>query len=394
MLQEAGNMVAVFVSLKGPLAKELEERGITICDHPGQVAFTPDIIHGQYNLETIGAMLEFRQTPAVFMSHGSHQWRERPPRFPRIFKYLAKCSATADWMAREADLKRESIQIIPGYQNLRALPEPRPLPETPKKALLHDPFPANPDHVRKIRNACYLAGIELETYSDLLGRSSAHLPTLLPEYDLVFATGNVAVQALAIGCGVVCFDSSKVGELVTDANFDTLFLEQFTARESSLELSAQLQAWSAPDITPLARKVRGELSVDSYLRRIDAVYREAIEASKTSLIAPQEELAATADWLIELAEDHHAVDRGFLDVRQQLREIERQRRQTQDEHDDLSRKLEIEKEKVRAVRRLMQEAGFISQGLQKRIDEAWREIENQPVTRDNVSASDDIELPT
>ncbi len=393
MLHRSGHQVAIYTSQKGDLAEEVEAQGIPVLDQPGQLSFTPDIIHGQFNLETICALLHYPQAPAIYLTHGSHQWRERPPKFPRIFRYLAKSADAAQWVAEVVNQAPEEVPVLPEFIDLGELPASLPVRKRPLRALVYDAVPALEFKVGQIRQACKHLEIEVVQYSHLIGQGSIHLPTLLPEFDLVFASGYAATQALALGCGVICFESTQIGEMVTTENFTSLFADQFPAHETGRSPEEEIRQWQTRLLSPLAGWIREALSTDNYRRQLESYYREAISRHQGTLIAPQEELAAVADWLIELADNHHAVDRGFLKVQDQLLQIHRDQEQARQDQADLEYRLELEKRKVRTARQLLSESGFLGQGLQRKIEDAWREIEQGIPDRSEVGLPEDVELP-
>src|SRR5436309_3196611 len=66
------------------------------------LAGAPDLIHGQHHLETMTALLCFPGTPGIFVCHGWLPWEEAPPRFPRLYRYVAVDAATRERLTAAA----------------------------------------------------------------------------------------------------------------------------------------------------------------------------------------------------------------------------------------------------------------------------------------------------
>ena len=61
----------------------------------------------------------------------------------------------------------------------------------------------NDGYARAIAAACHAAGITLDVVGGAAGRVSDAPEHLLPAYDIVFAKGRTALEALAVGCATV-----------------------------------------------------------------------------------------------------------------------------------------------------------------------------------------------
>ncbi len=380
-LVAGGNTVAVFASKKGKLAADLEETGIPVLEHPSDVPFQADIIHGQFNLETITALLSFPDVPAVYMSHGSQQWRGQPPRHPRILRYIAHSTKVGDWLLNSLGLSRRTFQLVPNFVEMARFQEVRRLPEEPRRALIYDRGTAPGRHLDALHHACRCCGIELDIVTDLVGKTSTRPEVLLPQYDLAFASGRAAIEALASGCGVATLAGGHFGGLVTTDNFEEVRDHDFCPsqpRQGQLqsveEIVAELQKWDWRRLAPLSRRVHEELDTKVTRNRLERLYRKTIKDHAAQPVDPREEFPALAEWLIKMAGQHHAVDSGFLAIQNRVSSLANVGRRTEQQKDELARELEAEKEKVRAARRLLNAGNPVHRGLRKRIEGEWKEI--------------------
>ena len=82
---------------------------IQVIDNLDQLATPPDIIHGQHHEETMMALLHFPGVPAVFFTHG---WEEIPPRFPRLYRYVAVDQNCYEWLVKDHAIPAERVRVI------------------------------------------------------------------------------------------------------------------------------------------------------------------------------------------------------------------------------------------------------------------------------------------
>jgi len=62
----------------------------------------------------------------------------------------------------------------------------------------------------------------VDAVGESVGTSAAHPEALLSDYDVVFAKGRCAIEALVTGTAVVLCDAAGVGPMVTTAELDRL----------------------------------------------------------------------------------------------------------------------------------------------------------------------------
>ena len=191
--------------------------------------FVPDIIHGHHHLVAMPAIMALPGVPALYSSHGATHG-DRPPRHPRIYGYTAMSPTLRLRMATESGIDEGDIAVVCNTVDLERFSVRREPPERPRKALVYR-RDFDPDSAvgREIREAADAAGLTL----DFRGLGTKLRTVLFPEkdlprYDLVFASGKSAIEALACGCAVIILGNTTCGELVRQSNFDRLRQGNFT----------------------------------------------------------------------------------------------------------------------------------------------------------------------
>jgi hypothetical protein len=103
----------------------------------------------------------------------------------------------------------------------------------------------------------------------------------LRRYDLVFAKGRAALEALAVGCAVVLCDARGLGPMVTSAEFDDLRKWNFGMRllihqPSADRILAEVARYDPADVQALREKVRTNANLDDAVAQYAALYERVI----------------------------------------------------------------------------------------------------------------------
>jgi hypothetical protein len=304
-LRDRGWRPVVWSPFLGELAAELTAAGVPVAGDLAAVGEAPDLIHGQHHLETMTALLRFPGAPCVFVCHGWTPWEEAPPRFPRIRRYVAVDAATRERLAG-AGVAAERIATVLNFVDLtRFRPRP-PLPPRPRRALAFGNSAAETTWLPVVRAACARAGIALDAAGLAAGRPAPRPEELLPAYDLVFAKGRAALEAMAVGAAVVLCDAAGSGPLVTAAELDRLRPLNFGLRTLSAPLDPEILGreiarYDADDAARVSARVRREASLDDAVERLLAVYAEALaeplDGSPAALAAESRVAADYLAWL-------------------------------------------------------------------------------------------------
>lgn len=319
-LLDRGHRPIAFSLVMGAIAAEMRAATIPVVDDLENVGMPPDVIHGHHHVETLIAALHFPGVPIVQVCHGWVPWEERPLKHPAIVKYLAVDDPTYDRLIVEEGIVPDRVEILRNFVDLSRFGARGPLPERPRRALVFSNG-ASPDrYATVIREACGRTGIQVEIGGLRCGRPIASPESILRDFDLVFAKARSALEALAVGCGVILADAAGCGPLVTTREFDRLRAWNFGIRAlqhpHSVEWYArQLAAFDAADAASVSARVRAEAGLDAAVERLLAVYEGVVqsasaEPARRSPEAAQRAAARHLAWLArEFKTAQHARER-------------------------------------------------------------------------------------
>lgn len=286
----------------------LREATIPVIDDLSKLALQPDIIHGHHSVETMTALLYFPRVPAVYFCHDWFSEWDTPPIFPRILRYVAVDETCYDKLVYENPIAPKRARLIFNFVDLKRFKPRRPLPEIPRRALVFSNYAKEGEHLKALRRACRAANIELDVIGKGVDHSSGAPEKLLLQYDIVFAKGRAALEALAVGTAVIVHSGiSCLGQMVSDENLDEMISHNFGLRVISppllpneLELKARhaLSQYNPADAAEVSRRVRATAGCELAADKIIALYQEVIEEHQQSdWHDTDEEMRAFADFL-------------------------------------------------------------------------------------------------
>ncbi len=299
----------VFAPTLGMQAKQMQIRGCVVVDRLSLPA-RPDVLHLQHVTPALMALAAFPDVPAVFTTHSATYEIEAPRPHSQIRRYVAVddlCRARA--LDRKIPSERLSV-ILNAVDLTRFLPRP-PLPAKPKTALMLTKTWEQQDLVRA---SCAKAGLIFDELGPATGEVTDRLETVLPRYDIVFATARMALEAAVVGCAVVVVDGRGFAGMLRSENLAAwrrlnLGVGLLTAPVTSAALNAAIASYDAADATEVSTQLRKGVSSDDYAAAYLGLYEQAIAEG-----APQDgsQSAATAAWLEDLLPSSAA--RAWLDV--------------------------------------------------------------------------------
>lgn len=299
-LLRRGHTPVVYTNELGELASSLRAATVPVTDDLNTLASSPDIIHGQHHVETMTALLHFREAPALFYCHGWLPWEERPPRHPRIYRHVAADDTCRDRLLWEGGIAEERTRVVLNAVDLERFRPRPPLPSKPRRALV---FSNNAQpHEFAVREACTRAGVELDLAGLDSGSVAEEPEKILGRYDLVFAKGRSALEALAVGSAVVLCDAVGSGPLVTAAEVARLRRQNFGVRALQGELRAdtlarEIARYDPADAAEVSRIVRADADQTRAFDEIVSLYREVVEEHRATPRDPAAEGRATAEYL-------------------------------------------------------------------------------------------------
>ncbi|HXV18852.1 MAG TPA: glycosyltransferase, partial [Candidatus Omnitrophota bacterium] len=306
-LQKRGHMPFVYSPTLGEIAKELRSAVIPVVDDLKKLSVVPDVIHGQHHMETMTALLHFGGVPAVYVCHGWIPWEEGAPRFPRILRYIAVDHACRERLLFEHGIPEDRIKVLFNFVDLERFKPREPLPSRPKRALIFSNYASKNGYVPIVREACSQAGLTLDIVGEQINNSSSEPEKILGQYDLVFAKGRAAIEAVAVGTAVILCDMGKVGPMVTAAELDTLRPVNFgiRARQEPINKAALLREigrYNAEDAALASKRLRASAGHNDVIDELVSIYEEVIGENNTrGAQDPALEARAAAEYLRELS---------------------------------------------------------------------------------------------
>src|SRR5581483_9119445 len=113
------------------------------------------------------------------------------------------------------------------------------LPPVPRLALAFGNDFSAEHEIPILRAACANRGIELDVAGIGVNAVEVDPGARLARYDVVFAKARSAIEALAVGCGVILCAWGRLGPMVTTSNWESLRKLNFGVRTLSERLAVQ-----------------------------------------------------------------------------------------------------------------------------------------------------------
>ena len=332
-----GCEVIIYSPRMGALAEEIRGMAIPVVDDPASLGAAPDIIHGQHHVPTMQALLAFPETPGVFFCHGWRPWEEMSPAFPRIRRHVAVDTATRDRIIHESGIAPEKVRVIPNFVDLEKFRPRWPLPGWPERAAIFSNYvkPGSPYH-RAVATACSRLGIHLDVIGIGFGTGTNRPEIVLPAYDLVFAQGRSAIEALAVGAAVMVASSRAFGPLVRPENYADMRRHNFGIRTlvfptDAAHVECEIRKFDPREAAEVTVRIRADADLKSAADAVMGIYQEAIDEHGREPVDKTAECVAMARYLGKLDQRlHHAdeLERHTANLEQKLanlQEISRER---------------------------------------------------------------------
>ncbi len=263
----------------------------------------PEVIHGQHLFDAAAASLHFPQTPAVYTCHGWEPYLEEPLVLASVRRFVAVSELTRERLITSGAAPARTT-VIPNFVDFERFSRRRDASATARRALVYGNGwrPDAPAFVA-IREVCLRRGLELECAGYGFGRPTDRPQDLLPDFDIVFAVGRSALEAMACGCAVVLAGHQGLGGLVTRESFHRQRAANFALAlllghpVTAGRVDAELDCYDAVEAAHVADLVHAEAGVDAAVERWEEQYRLAIAEGP----APLAEVVADASaYLVRL----------------------------------------------------------------------------------------------
>ncbi|MDB6125224.1 MAG: hypothetical protein JWQ71_4217 [Pedosphaera sp.] len=230
------------------------------------------------------ALLSLPGVPAVYVCHGWLPWQEIPPIFPRILRYVTVDHTTLDRVIYEQRIPEEKVRVMFNFVDLKRFQPRAPLPPKPQRALIFSNY-AHEDYVKTVREACARFQIQVDVIGISVGNTTDEPETFLPQYDLVFAKGRSALEAMAVGNALIVCDVGHCGPMVSIENFDKLRRLNFGIRTLRTpltvdNLAAQIEQYSSAESAEVCRIIRQQADLEKTVDQLVNLYEEVIAEYK------------------------------------------------------------------------------------------------------------------
>ncbi|MGH9800922.1 MAG: hypothetical protein ACRD82_11210, partial [Blastocatellia bacterium] len=147
----------------------------------------------------------------------------------------------------------------------------------------------------------------LDVIGEGVGNVSSNPEDILGKYDLVFARGRSALEALATGTAVILFGPDRIGSLVTAAELERLRRLNFGIRTLSSPLTGEalrgeIARYDPADATTVTAHIRATAGREKVVDELVEIYRAVIaEHASTNKPDPAAESRAASDYLRQLS---------------------------------------------------------------------------------------------
>ena len=292
-LARQGHRPIVYTWLNGRGGRALMSAGIEVVDDLWRISGRPDVIHANHSPLMRGALLRFPGVPAVFVCHDpTDPWSATGPN-PAIRRYFGVgevCEKLLLSMGAPAAL----TGIRSNFVDMDRF-APRPgLPARPARALVFSNYATGQIQLPAIKEACRRLDIPLDVVGRGVGNATDHPGQILGAYDLVFAVGKSALEAMAVGAAVVLCDRTSVGPMVTATEFERLrsFNLGFGAPVEPLSaesLQKQIERYDSADAGRVRDLVRSRCGLPAAAALLVEDYRQVIEEADAARAAAKSE---------------------------------------------------------------------------------------------------------
>lgn len=280
-LLERGHVPVVYSPRLGDFAQKLLHATIPVVDDLSQLGRSPDVIHCHHTLASAAALLHFSATPAIYVCHDWAWHHDTPPRIARIRQWIAVDQTIANRMTLREGRPPGEVVVLPNGVDLARFQRRKPLPESPRRALVFSNYMTE-RHVNIIRDACQPFGIRVDAVGREVGIPCARPELLIGQYDVVFAKGRCAWEALTCGTALIVCDIVGVGEMISTPTLKRNMARNLGRRmlRKPLEVSvlrAEIAKYNGADAGRVCERVRATADLDLIVDRLIEMYRRAIK---------------------------------------------------------------------------------------------------------------------
>lgn len=338
-----GHDVVVFSPECGELADQMRNEGLTVVSDIAKISAAPDVIHGQHHLATMIALAAFSECQALYLCHGYKPWQEWPPLHPRIVVYAAVSNTFLKWFTGK-NVRPNQFEIVRNGIALERFGTIREAPVYPRSALVYqNDLSADSEAFQNIAAACDRKGISVIGMGSGFQTSVTNPALTLPGYDLVFASGRSAMEAITCGCAVILLAGEEFGELVTAQTLEYHWERNFALGSKGARLGIDqivelMDRYSAADVTKTAGLLRSSADQEIMVDRLEQLYQRVVDTVPDRNVHTTE-TESMAAYLQQIAGHVAEVDKKFHGLREGWEKTKSKRRKIRRELDTMKSKL-------------------------------------------------------
>lgn len=288
-LKRQGHAPAVYSSTHGAVVEELRDAGVTVTDRVHRLP-QPDVIHANHRAPFLIAIRRWPSVPAIYVCHTYDSRLDAPPMHPAVRRYFGVSRACVRRLV-DAGVPESQAALLLNFVDTTRFRPREPLPHRPRRALVFSNYARTGTYLPAVLEACREAGIAVDVVGEAVGKMATNPERLLPDYDLVFAKGKAAMEAMAVGSAVVLCDQAGAGPMVTSAQFDELRRLNFgfeAMREPVRPepLLREMARYDAADALRVRDLIRSTASLTTAVENLVRIYQEVVAEQPPSAARP------------------------------------------------------------------------------------------------------------
>lgn len=274
-LRRQGHEPAIFSKPGRGIGADLRAAGIPVSQRLASLP-RPDVVHGHHRPVLLSALHRWPGVPAIWVCHDHRSVFDATPHHPSVRRYFGVSRVCVGRIVGDG-VPAGEVELLPNFVDTARFVRRAPLSERPARALVFSNYASPSTHLPAVREACRRQGLELDVVGAAAGRVAERPEDLLGRYDLVFAKGRAAIEALCAGAAVLLCDAAGAGPMVSTRNVDALRSMNFGYEALTHPLSADVIAdaireYDKADASRASGMLRSMAGVEAAVRRLVDVY--------------------------------------------------------------------------------------------------------------------------
>jgi len=284
-LQGRGHTVEVYSPQLGPFAKEIESAGIHVCNAPSELKHKPQIIHAHQFIPCMEVASQFTNVPIIYFVHDYSFPGDSPPKLDQIGKYVAVDDLCLRKLVQDFHIEESRTAVIHNWVDTNRFRLRTQFSATAKRALVFSNYAHEGNYFKTLKETCVASGIELDGLGNGFNNSISNPEDILSNYDIVFAKGKAAMEAMASGAAVIVCDFRGLGAMVNTDNFDFFRKYNFGMYTLDREITpemirTEINKYDTNVARRISEKIRKEADFQNTIDQLLRCYEEVLTSSK------------------------------------------------------------------------------------------------------------------